>query len=42
VEELGRLAEMGFTVAHGQVADMEQITPIEIIGNEIAPAVTSL
>jgi F420-dependent oxidoreductase-like protein len=42
VEELGRLREMGFTVAHGQVADMEQITPLEIIGNEIVPAVAGL
>ena len=42
VEELGRLAEMGFTVAHGQVADMEQITPIEIIGSDIVPAVADL
>ena len=42
IEELGRLAEMGFTVAHGQVADAEQITPLEIIGNDIAPAVANL
>ena len=42
VEELGRLSEMGFTVAHGQVADAEQIRPLEIIGNEIVPAVAAL
>jgi F420-dependent oxidoreductase-like protein len=42
VEELGRLSEMGFTVAHGQVADAEQITPLEIIGNDIVPAVAGL
>jgi F420-dependent oxidoreductase-like protein len=42
VEELGRLAEMGFSVAHGQVADAERITPLEVIGNEVAPAVAAL
>jgi F420-dependent oxidoreductase-like protein len=42
IEELGALAEMGFTVAHGQVADAEQITPLEVIGNDIAPAVAAL
>ena len=42
IDELGRLAEMGFTVAHGQVADAEQIRPLEIIGNDIVPAVAAL
>jgi hypothetical protein len=42
VEELGRLAEMGFTIAHGQVADVSEITPLEIIGNEVVPAVAAL
>jgi alkanesulfonate monooxygenase SsuD/methylene tetrahydromethanopterin reductase-like flavin-dependent oxidoreductase (luciferase family) len=42
VEELGTLAEMGFSVAHGQVADAEQITPLEIIGNDVVPAVAEL
>jgi F420-dependent oxidoreductase-like protein len=42
VEELGRLAEMGFSIAHGQVADVSEITPLEIIGNEVVPAVAAL
>ena len=42
MEELGRLAEMGFTIAHGQVADVSEITPLEIIGNEVVPAVAAL
>ncbi|HEY0389593.1 MAG TPA: LLM class F420-dependent oxidoreductase [Gaiellales bacterium] len=42
VEELGRLAEMGFSVAHGQVADAERITPLEVIGNDVAPVVAAL
>jgi F420-dependent oxidoreductase-like protein len=42
VEELGRLAEMGFTIAHGQVADVSEITPLEILGNEVVPAVAAL
>jgi F420-dependent oxidoreductase-like protein len=41
VEELGRLAEMGFTIAHGQVVDVSEITPLEIIGNEVVPAVAA-
>jgi F420-dependent oxidoreductase-like protein len=42
VEELGRLAEMGFTIAHGQVADVSEITPLEILGNDVVPAVAAL
>jgi F420-dependent oxidoreductase-like protein len=42
VDDLGRLAEMGFTIAHGQVADVSEITPLEIIGNEVVPAVAGL
>jgi F420-dependent oxidoreductase-like protein len=42
VEELGALAEMGFTIAHGQVADVSEITPLEILGNDVVPAVAGL
>jgi F420-dependent oxidoreductase-like protein len=42
IDDLGRLAEMGISVAHGQVADVEQITPLEVIGDQILPAVTGL
>ena len=42
VDELGALAEMGFQAAIGQVARVWSVTPLEIIGNEIIPAVAPL
>ena len=42
VDELGRLSELGFTVAHGQVADVHEITPLEILGSQVLPQVQGL
>jgi F420-dependent oxidoreductase-like protein len=42
VDDLGRLAELGFTVAHGSVVGVSQIAPLETIGSEVIPAVTAL
>jgi F420-dependent oxidoreductase-like protein len=41
-DQLGRLAEMGFQVAIGAVANVWDITPLEVIGSEVIPAVASL
>ncbi len=38
LEQLHRLAELGFSVAHGSVAGVSTITPLEIIGERIVPA----
>jgi len=42
VDRLGALAEMGFGAAIGAVANVWQLTPLEIIGSEVIPAVASL
>jgi F420-dependent oxidoreductase-like protein len=42
VEDLGGLSELGIDVAHGQVADMHTITPLEIMGSEVLPQVADL
>ncbi|MGH3389294.1 MAG: LLM class F420-dependent oxidoreductase [Actinomadura sp.] len=42
VDALGVLAEQGFQVAHGRVANVSGITPLEIIGREVIPAVAAL
>jgi F420-dependent oxidoreductase-like protein len=42
VDELGALAEMGFQAAIGAVARVWEISPLEIIGSEVIPAVSSL
>jgi alkanesulfonate monooxygenase SsuD/methylene tetrahydromethanopterin reductase-like flavin-dependent oxidoreductase (luciferase family) len=42
VDDLGRLSKLGVDVAHGQVADMHAITPLEIIGSEVLPRVAGL
>jgi F420-dependent oxidoreductase-like protein len=42
VDDLGRLAEMGFRTAIGAVADVSSVTPLEIIGSEVIPAVAGL
>jgi alkanesulfonate monooxygenase SsuD/methylene tetrahydromethanopterin reductase-like flavin-dependent oxidoreductase (luciferase family) len=42
VDQLGELAAMGFQAAIGAVANVWDITPLEIIGSEVIPAVASL
>jgi F420-dependent oxidoreductase-like protein len=42
VDQLGALAEMGFQAAIGQVARVWSVTPLEVIGNEVIPAVARL
>jgi F420-dependent oxidoreductase-like protein len=39
IRELRRLASLGVQVAHGSVKDVWQVKPLEIIGQQIAPAV---
>jgi F420-dependent oxidoreductase-like protein len=41
IDELGRLAELGFSTAIGAVAGVWDVTPLEVIGSEIIPAVQS-
>jgi F420-dependent oxidoreductase-like protein len=41
IDELGRLSEQGIQTAIGRVADVSSITPLEVIGNEVIPAVAS-
>jgi F420-dependent oxidoreductase-like protein len=41
-DELGALAELGFGMAIGAVAGVWDLTPLEIIGSEIIPAVATL
>ena len=42
IDALRGLARQGFQVAHGAVADVWRITPLEIIGREVLPAVADL
>jgi F420-dependent oxidoreductase-like protein len=42
VDQLGNLAGMGFRAAIGQVANVWQVTPLEVIGSQVIPAVTAL
>ncbi|WP_433441058.1 LLM class F420-dependent oxidoreductase [Nonomuraea sp. CA-141351] len=42
IDSLGSLAEQGFSVAHGRVAGVSGITPLEIIGSEVVPAIANL
>ncbi|MCU1688455.1 MAG: putative F420-dependent oxidoreductase, partial [Jatrophihabitantaceae bacterium] len=42
IDELGTLAELGIDVAHGRVADISTITPLEILSSEVIPAVAAL
>jgi F420-dependent oxidoreductase-like protein len=42
VDQLGALAEMGFHAAIGAVARVWEISPLEIIGSEVIPAVSGL
>jgi F420-dependent oxidoreductase-like protein len=41
-DELGALAEMGFGMAIGAVANVWDVSPLEVIGSEIIPAVATL
>jgi F420-dependent oxidoreductase-like protein len=42
VDQLGGLAELGFDTAIGAVANVWELTPLEIIGSQIIPAVADL
>jgi hypothetical protein len=42
VDQLGRLADMGFQAAIGAVANVWQITPLEVIASDVIPAVRNL
>jgi F420-dependent oxidoreductase-like protein len=42
VDQLGKLAELGFEAAIGAVANVWQVTPLEVIGSEVIPAVAGL
>ena len=42
IAELRRLASLGIQVAHGGVRDIWKVTPLEILGKEIIPAVADL
>jgi F420-dependent oxidoreductase-like protein len=42
VDQLGKLAEMGFGAAIGMVTNVWDVTPLEVIGSEVIPAVASL
>src|SRR5215472_7511880 len=42
VDQLGRLAEMGFSAAIGAVANVWDVRPLEIIGSEVIPQVARL
>jgi F420-dependent oxidoreductase-like protein len=42
VDQLGNLAGLGFGVAIGAVAGVWDVTPLEIIGSEVIPAVAAL
>ena len=39
IDELGRLAELGFDAAIGSVTGVWDITPLEVIGDEVIPVV---
>jgi F420-dependent oxidoreductase-like protein len=42
VDALGKLAELGFSVAHGAVPDVSTLYQLEILGTEVIPAITEL
>jgi len=42
IDGLGVLSSQGFDVAHGSVKDVWRITPLDVIGKEVVPAVTDL
>src|SRR5207245_9354543 len=41
-DRLGRLAELGFDAAMGAVANVWQVTPVEVIAADVIPAVAGL
>jgi F420-dependent oxidoreductase-like protein len=41
-DQLGKLAELGFEGAIGMVANVWQVTPLEVMGSEVIPAVAGL
>jgi alkanesulfonate monooxygenase SsuD/methylene tetrahydromethanopterin reductase-like flavin-dependent oxidoreductase (luciferase family) len=42
IDQLGGLAEMGFSAAIGAVANVWDVTPLEVLGSEVIPAVANL
>ena len=42
VDQLGRLAGMGFQAAIGAVANVWQVTPLEVIASDVIPAVRNI
>ncbi|MGD0062182.1 MAG: LLM class F420-dependent oxidoreductase [Streptosporangiaceae bacterium] len=42
IDQLGRLAELGFDVAIGGVTGVWEVTPLEVIAAEVIPAVSGL
>jgi F420-dependent oxidoreductase-like protein len=42
VDQLGNLAQMGFQAAIGAVANVWEVTPLEIIGSQVIPQVAGL
>jgi F420-dependent oxidoreductase-like protein len=42
VDQLGQLAGMGFQAAIGGVVDVHRLTPLQVIGSEVIPAVAGL
>jgi hypothetical protein len=42
IEQLRKFADMGIQTVYGRVVGDHQITPIEIMGREVLPAVASL
>jgi hypothetical protein len=42
VDELGRLAELGFTAVIGRVADVWQLGPLEVMGSQVIPQAAGL
>ena len=42
VDQLGGLAQLGFQTAIGGVANVWDVTPLEVIGSEVIPAVANL
>ena len=42
IDRLGQLAELGFEVAIGAVANVWEVTPLEVIAADVIPAVASL
>jgi hypothetical protein len=42
IEELKDLAALGVQVAHGRVQRVWDLTPLEVIGKEVVPALAGL